>query len=50
MVATWLQDMAVTNAYVIFKANMATSLHKRLTLKEFRLKLASKMCANALAS
>ena len=43
--------MAVTNAYVVYKANTtATSLHRRLTQKEFRLQLASKLCANTLAT
>ena len=45
-----LHDMAITNAFVIYKMNNATSLQKVQTNRQFRLTLAEKLVAGMVAS
>ena len=45
-----LHDMAITNAFVIYKTNNATSLQKLQTNRQFRLTLAEKLVAGIVAS
>ena len=44
-----LHDMAIINAYTIYKANNSTSLHKSITQKQFRMQLAYALCAKAIS-
>ena len=45
-----LHDMAITNAFVIYKTNNATSLQKLQTNQQFHLTLAEKLVAEVVAS
>lgn len=45
-----MYDHAITNSYVIYTANNATSLDKVMTRKQYRLELAKALTAHAITS